>query len=192
MPTLPDLVKQIGVTTRKRSPDLMLIVNLFSPDGRYDQLYLSNYALIQIVDELSRLDGVGDVFVIGRRDYSMRVWLDPDRLASRDMTVGDVVNALREQNVQVAAGQIGQQPAAHGVDFQYTLSTLGRLTDPEQFADIIVKSGNQGEITRLRDVGRIELGARIKTSTAISTVSLRRARPFFSCPGQMPWRPRKE
>jgi multidrug efflux pump len=159
-PTLPDVVKQIGVTVRKRSPDLMLIVNLISPDGRYDQLYLSNYAMIQIRDELSRLEGVGEVFIIGQRDYSMRVWLDPARMASRDMTAGDVVRALKEQNVQVAAGQIGQQPAAKGVDFQYTLSTLGRLTEPEQFADIIVKTGDQGEITRLRDVGRIELGAK--------------------------------
>ena len=128
MPTLPDVVKQIGVTVRKRSPDLMLIVNLFSPDGRYDQLYLSNYAMIQIKDELSRLEGVGDSFILGQRDYSMRIWLDPDRLTSRGMTAGDVVRALREQNVQVAAGQIGQQPAAKGVNFQYTLSTLGRLT----------------------------------------------------------------
>jgi multidrug efflux pump len=159
-PMLPDVVKQIGVTTKKRSPDLMLIVNLFSPDGRYDQLYLSNYTMIQIVDELSRLDGVGDVFILGQRDYSMRIWLDPDRLTSRGMTAGDVVRALREQNVQVAAGQIGQQPAAKGVNFQYTLSTLGRLIEPEQFADIIIKSGDQGEITRLRDVGRVDLGAK--------------------------------
>ncbi len=160
LPILPDVVRQIGVTTKKRSPDLMLIVNLFSPDGRYDQLYLSNYTMIQIQDELARLDGVGDVFILGQRDYSMRIWLDPDRLTSRSMTAGDVVRALREQNVQVAAGQIGQQPAAQGVNFQYTLSTLGRLTEPEQFADIIIKTGDQGEITRLGDVGRVELGAK--------------------------------
>jgi len=160
MPTLPDVVKQIGVTTMKRSPDLMLIVNLISPDGRYDQLYLSNYALIQVRDELARLEGVGDAILFGQRDYSMRVWLDPDRIASRGMTAGDVVKALREQNVQVAAGRVGQQPAARGVDFQYTMSTLGRLTDPEQFAQIIVKTGDRGQITRLADVGRVDLGAR--------------------------------
>jgi multidrug efflux pump len=160
LPILPDVVRQIGVTTKKRSPDLMLIVNLFSPDGRYDQLYLSNYTMLQIVDELARLDGVGDTFILGQRDYSMRIWLDPDRLTSRGMTAGDVVKALREQNVQVAAGQIGQQPAAEGVNFQYTLSTLGRLTDPDQFAEIIIKTGIQGEITRLRDVARVDLGAR--------------------------------
>ncbi|MCY2987582.1 MAG: multidrug efflux RND transporter permease subunit [Planctomycetota bacterium] len=160
LPVLPDVVKQTGVTTIKRSPDLMLIVNLVSPDGRYDQLYLSNYALIQIQDELSRLEGVGEAFIFGRRDYSMRVWLDPDRLAARDMTAGDVVRALREQNVQVAAGQIGQQPATPGVDFQYTMSTLGRLAEPEQFADIVVKYGEDGQIIRLGDVARTDLGAK--------------------------------
>jgi multidrug efflux pump len=160
IPTLPDIVRQIGVTTKKRSPDLMLIVNLFSPDDRYDQLYLSNYTQLQIADELSRLEGVGDMFILGQRDYSMRIWLDPDRLTSRSMTAGDVVRSLREQNVQVAAGQIGQQPAAKGVNFQYTLSTLGRLTEPEEFADIIIKTGDQGEITRLGDVARVELGAK--------------------------------
>ncbi len=159
-PLLPDIVKQTGVTTSKRSPDLMMIVNLVSPDARYDQLYLSNYALLQIRDELSRLEGVGEAMVFGQRDYSMRVWLNPDRLTSRSMTAGDVVRALREQNVQVAAGQIGQQPAAPGVDFQYTMSTLGRLTEPEQFADFIVKTGEDGQVTRLRDVARVELGAK--------------------------------
>jgi multidrug efflux pump len=159
-PSLPDVVKQIGVTVKKRSPDLMCMVNLFSPDGRYDQLYLSNYALIQVMDALSRLEGVGEVMIMGQRDYSMRVWLDPAKLSSRRMTAGDVVRALREQNVQVAAGQIGQQPAARGVDFQFTMSTLGRLTEPEQFAEIVVKNGDQGQVTLLRDVGRVELGAR--------------------------------
>jgi len=159
-PTLPDIVKQVGVSVMKRSPDLMLMVHLISPNGRYDQLYLSNYAVINLADEISRLDGVGDVFVMGQRDYSMRVWLDPDRLTSLGMTAGDVVKSLREQNVQVAAGQIGQQPAAKGVDFQYTMSALGRLTEPEQFENIIVKNGEEGQIIRLRDVARVELGAR--------------------------------
>jgi multidrug efflux pump len=160
MPTLPDVVKQIGVTTMKRSPDLMMIINFVSSDGRYDQLYLSNYSLIQIRDEIARLEGVGDAMIFGQRDYSMRVWLDPDRLGMRDMTAGDVVRALREQNVQVAAGQIGQQPAAKGIAFQYTMTALGRLTQPEQFAEIIVKTGANGQIVRLGDVGRVELGAK--------------------------------
>ncbi len=159
-PGLPDIVKQIGVTVKKRSPDFILVVNLFSPGGRYDQLYLSNYAMIQLRDELARIDGVGEVMILGQRDYSMRVWIDPGQLASRDVTTGDVVRALREQNVQVAAGQVGQQPAAPGIAFQYTMTTLGRLSDPEQFADIVVKTGSEGQIVRLRDIGRVELGAR--------------------------------
>ena len=159
-PILPDIVKQVGVTVKKRSPDLMLMVHLVSPHGRYDQLYLSNYAQINLVDEISRLEGVGDIFLMGQRDYGIRVWLDPDRLTSLGMTAGDVVKALREQNVQVAAGQIGQQPASKGVDFQYTMTTLGRLTEPEQFREIIIKNGAEGQIIRLRDVARVELGAR--------------------------------
>ncbi len=160
LPTLPDVVKQIGVSTIKRSPDLMLIVNLFSPTGRYDQLFLSNFAVSRLRDELARLEGVGDAMNFGQRDFSMRVWLDPDQLASRRMTVGDVVRALREQNVQVAAGQLGQQPAAKGLDFQYTMKTLGRLTEPEQFDEIVIKTDGSGHITRLRDVARVELGAK--------------------------------
>ena len=138
----------------KRSPDLMMIINLVSPDGRYDELYLSNYALIQVRDQLTRLEGVGDAMIFGQRDYSMRVWLDPDLLSSRGLTAGDVVRSLREQNVQVAAGQVGQPPAAKGMDFQYTMTTLGRLTEPEQFADIIVKTGDGGQVVRLRRRGR--------------------------------------
>jgi multidrug efflux pump len=160
MPTLPDIVKQTGVTTKKKSPNILLVVNLFSPDRRYDQLYISNYATIQIRDELARLPGVGDVNYLGQQDYSMRVWLDPEKLQARDLTAMDVVSAVKEQNVQVAAGQIGQPPVPTGQDFQYTMSTLGRLSEPEQFADIIVKTGSAGEIVRLRDLGRIELGAK--------------------------------
>src|SRR5438477_1803107 len=157
---LPDEVKRQGVTVKKKSPMILLCVNLLSPSGRYDQLYLSNYATIQVKDALARLPGVGDVSFLGARDYSMRVWLDPTALASRGMTAADVLKALQEQNVQVAAGRIGQPPAPAGIDFQYTVNTLGRLLDPEQFADIVVKTGEHGEITRLSDVGRVELGAK--------------------------------
>src|SRR5205823_2266668 len=125
-----------------------------------DQLYMSNYATIQLKDALARIEGVGDVTIIGQQDYSMRVWLDPDKLQSRNLTVGDVIRILREQNVQVAAGQIGQPPVPQGQDFQYTLSTLGRLVEAEQFADIILKTGTDGEVTYLRDVSRTDLGAR--------------------------------
>ncbi len=159
-PTLPDVVKQIGVTVKKRSPDLMFIINLYSPKKQFDQLYMSNYALIHLKDAISRLDGVGDATIFGQRDYSMRVWLDPYKLTARNLTADDVVASLREQNVQVAAGQIGQQPATDNVDFQYTMSTLGRLIEPEQFGDIVLKTGANGQIIRLRDVARIELGAK--------------------------------
>src|SRR5712691_3704809 len=165
-PTLPDVVKAIGVTVKKRSPDILLVVNLYAEDdpetGRphYDQLYLSNYATINLQDALARVDGVGDVYSFGGQDYSMRVWLDPDKLQSRNLTAGDVIRVLREQNIQVAAGQIGQPPVPTGQDFQYTLSTLGRLVEAEQFADIILKAGTDGEVTYLKDVARTELGAR--------------------------------
>ncbi len=166
LPSLPDLVKQTGVTVKKQSPSILLVVNMYSKDDPathkpyYDQLYLSNYATIQIKDVLARVDGVGDVLEFGQQDYSMRVWLDPDKLSSRNLTAGDVLNALREQNVQVAAGQIGQPPVPAGLDFQYTMSTQGRLVEPEQFANIVLKTGANGEVTYLRDVSRSELGAR--------------------------------
>jgi multidrug efflux pump len=154
LPQLPDVVKQTGVTTKKKSPNIMLVVNLLSPDDSYDQLRLSNYATISIKDELARLTGVGDVTYLGQQDYSMRAWLDPEKLASRNLTAGDVANALREQNVQVAAGQLGQPPVPRGLDFQYTMTTLGRLSDPEQFAQIVIKVGDDGQVTRLQDVVR--------------------------------------
>jgi multidrug efflux pump len=157
---LPEEVKRQGVTVKKKSPMILLCVNLISPDGRYDQLYLSNYATIQVKDALARLSGVGDVTFLGARDYSMRVWLDPTALASRNLTAKDVLNALREQNVQVAAGRIGSPPTPTGTDFQYTLNTLGRLLEPEQFGEIVVKTGDHGDITKLSDVARIELGAK--------------------------------
>ena len=165
-PALPDVVKAIGVTVRKRSPDILLIVNLYSdtnPEtGRpyYDQLYLSNYAIIHLQDALARVEGVGDVFSFGGQDYSMRVWLDPDKMQSRNLTASDALCVLREQNVQVAAGQIGQPPIPRGQDFQYTVNTLGRLEDAEQFANIVLKSGADGEVVYLKDVARTELGAK--------------------------------
>jgi multidrug efflux pump subunit AcrB len=170
-PVLPDVVKTVGVTVKKRSPDILLVVNLYSENNPatgkpyYDTLYMSNYATIQLLDQLSRVEGVGDVFTFGGQDYSMRIWLDPNKLASRNLSAADVVKVLREQNVQVAAGQIGRAPIPQGQDFQYTLSTLGRLAEPEQFADIILNTGENGEVTYLKDVGRIELGARSMDQT---------------------------
>lgn len=159
MSKLPQEVTRQGVTTKKKSPSILLCVNLISPDARYDQLYLSNYATIQIKDTLARLDGVGDVAFLGARDYSMRVWLDPETLSARDITAGDVMAALREQNVVVPAGRLGQPPAPTGLDFQLTLNTQGRLLDVNEFGDIVVKTGEAGRITRLKDVARLELGA---------------------------------
>src|SRR5580658_3154593 len=165
-PTLPDVVRTIGVATKKRSPDILLGISLYSEDnletGRpyYDTLYLSNYATIQVKDAIARVEGVGDVVILGQQDYSMRVWLDPDKLQSRNLTVGDVIRVLREQNVQVAAGRIGQPPVPTGQDFQYTLSTLGRLVEAKEFANIVLKTGADGEVTYLKDVSRTQLGAR--------------------------------
>ena len=158
-PILPDLVKRRGVTVKKKSPSTLMIVNLYSPDKTKNSLDLSNYATIQIRDELARLEGIGDITYLGQRDYSMRVWLDPEKMSFRNMTANDVARAIEQQNIQVAAGQIGQPPVPRGQVFQYTMSTLGRLTDVEQFAEIILKTDNQGRIVRLRDVARLELGA---------------------------------
>src|SRR6516225_9795522 len=165
-PTLPDVGQAIGVAVKKRSPDVLLGISLYSEDNPetgqpyYDQLYLSNYATIQVKDAIARVEGVGDVVILGQQDYSMRAWLDPDKLQSRNLTVNDVIRVLREQNVQVAAGRIGQPPVPNGQDFQYTLSTLGRLVEADQFADMILNTGQDGEVTYLRDVSRIDLGAR--------------------------------
>src|SRR4051812_30078716 len=158
-PILPELVKRRGVQVKKKSPSILMIVNLYSPDRSRDNLYLSNYATIQLKDELARLKGVGDITYLGQRDYSMRVWLDPERMAFRNLTASDVTTAIMQQNAQVAAGQIGQPPVPSGQVFQYTMSTLGRLINPEQFGDMILKTDTQGRLVRLSDVGRIELGA---------------------------------
>lgn len=156
---LPEEVRRLGVTVTKSSPDLLLVVQMFSPDGSRDRLFVSNYALLQVREQLRRIDGVGEVRMFGAREYNIRVWLDPDRLSSLGMTADDVVAALREQNVQVAAGVLGQQPAPAGNAFQLNISALGRLSTTEQFNDIIVKSGGGQDVVRLRDVARVELGA---------------------------------
>ena len=156
---LPEDVRRLGVTTEKQSPNLTMVVHLISPDQRYDTLYLRNYATLRIKDELARLPGVGQAMIFGGGDYSMRVWLDPDRIAARGLTAGDVVNAVREQNVQVSAGNIGGPPQPAATDFTLSLNARGRLVTEEEFADIVIRSGPGGELTRLRDVARIELGA---------------------------------
>src|SRR5438552_6713373 len=159
-PRLPEEVRRFGVTTAKRSPDITLVVNLISPNGRYDKLYIDNYAYLQVKDALARVPGVGNVTVFGARDYSMRIWLDPEKVASRGLTANDVVSAIREQNQQVAAGVIGQPPMSQGVPFQLTVNAQGRLLDEQEFGDIVIKSGAGGQVTRVRDVARVELAAR--------------------------------
>src|SRR5215467_6936112 len=159
-PRLPDQVRSLGVTTKKKSPNLMMVVNLLSPDNTYDQTYISNYAFLQIRDVLNRIEGVGDVLVLGAREYSMRVWLDPDRMWARQLTTNDVVSAIQAQNVQVAAGRLGSEPARPGTEVELSVNTEGRLITPEQFRQILLKHGDRGELVYLGDVARVELGAR--------------------------------
>ncbi len=159
-PNLPEEVNRQGVSTKKKSANIILFIALTSQDGTFDELYLSNYAALNIRDQISRIKGVGDVTIFPPSDYSMRVWLNPNQLKSRGITTQDVLNEMREQNVQVAAGQIGQPPVPKGLNFQYTINVLGRLTEIEQFEDIIIKTGTDGSITRLKDVARVELGGK--------------------------------
>src|SRR5690348_12810402 len=155
---LPEEVRALGVVTEKRSPDITMVVHLTSPDGRYDPVYLRNYALLNVRNELARIPGAGQVIVFGAGDYAMRVWLDPNKVAAHDLSAGDVVQAIREQNLQVAAGVVGAPPMPEAVAYQLTVRAQGRLVDEREFGNIIIKTGASGEITRLRDVARIELG----------------------------------
>jgi multidrug efflux pump len=158
-PRLPEEVRRLGITTVKSSPDLTMVVHLLSPNERYDMTYLRNYALLNVKDRLARVDGVGQVLLFGAGDYSMRVWLDPQKVAERGLSAGDVVRAIREQNVQAAAGVVGASPGLPGVDLQLSINAQGRLQSEEEFGDIIVKTGADGAVTRLRDIARLELGA---------------------------------
>src|SRR6202165_2785514 len=157
-PQLPEEVQRNGVVTRKNSPDILMVVFMLSPDDSFDQLYISNYALLQVRDELLRLDGIGDIQMFGARDYSMRLWLDPDRIATLGLTSAEVVAVIRAQNLQITGGQIGEPPIADRA-FQPNLTFTGRLKDPKQFEDIVVRAGADGRTVRLRDVARVELGA---------------------------------
>ncbi|MGY0580210.1 MAG: efflux RND transporter permease subunit [Paraglaciecola chathamensis] len=157
-PRLPEEVQRLGIVTEKSSPDLTMVVHLTSPDERYDMLYLSNYAVLNVKDELARIEGVGQVRVFGAGDYSMRVWLDPNKVAALGLSPSNIVSAIREQNQQAAAGSLGAQPSGDS-DFQLLINVKGRLTDVEEFEDIIIKVGEQGQISRLKDVARVELGA---------------------------------
>src|SRR5712664_73253 len=183
LPKLPEEVRRLGVTTTKQSPDLTMVVHLFSPNRRYDQVYLRNYATLQVKDVLARLPGAGDVELFGSGDYAMRVWLTPDKIASRNLTASDVVAAIREQNVQVAGGVIGQQPVSNPVNFELQVNVKGRLISEEEFGNIIVKTGANGEKTLLKDLARIELGAGSYALHSLLNNKTAVAIPIFQTPG---------
>lgn len=183
MPTLPTEVQRLGVTVDKASPDLTMVVHLTSPDQRYDMLYLSNYAALNVKDELARLDGVGDVQLFGMGNYSLRVWLDPNKVASRGLTATDVVTAIREQNRQVAAGALGAPPSDAGNSFQLSINAQGRLVSEEEFENIIIRVGDNGEITRLRDIARVELGSNQYALRSLLNNQPAVAIPVFQRPG---------
>ncbi|GAC04535.1 efflux RND transporter permease subunit [Paraglaciecola chathamensis] len=182
-PRLPETVRRLGITTKKNSPDLMLVVNMYSPNGTYDQTYIANYAALQIRDQLSRIDGVGDILTFGASQYSMRVWLDPDIIASLDMTASEVVTALQGQNIQVASGTLNQSPVDAGqTAFELNVQTQGQLIEPEEFENVIIKN-QDGKIVRLRDVGRVELGAESYTTRGYLGDKKAVAMPVFQRPG---------
>jgi HAE1 family hydrophobic/amphiphilic exporter-1 len=158
-PTLPEEVKKQGVKVKKKSTNITLMVNMVSPNGSYDELYISNYTTTRVKDVLARIPGVSEVNIMGAKDFGMRIWLDPIRMKARGLTTIDVIDALREQNIQVAAGQIGGAPSPKDQPFEYSITTLGRLESVEQFENIIVKTGVQGRVVRIKNIARVELGA---------------------------------
>ncbi|WP_395376301.1 efflux RND transporter permease subunit [Marinicella sp. W31] len=182
-PRLPEEVRRLGVVTQKNSPDLMMVVNLFSPDGTYDQTYIGNYAILQMRDRLRRIEGVGDIRLFGASEYAMRVWLDPDLINSFNMTAGDVIQALRSQNVQVASGILNQTPQPNQLGIELSVQTQGRLVDPEEFESIVVKSGEDGRIVRLSDVAEVELGAQDYVTRGYLGEYPAVALPVFQRPG---------
>src|SRR5882672_7321109 len=183
LPKLPEEVRRLGITTTKQSPDLTMVVHLFSPNGRYDDVYLRNYATLQVKDVLARIPGAGDVQVFGSGDYAMRVWLNPDKIAAQNLTASDVVNAIREQNVQVAAGAVGQQPVRDAVNFELQINAKGRLLSEEEFGQVIIKTGPHGEKTLLKDIARLELGASGYSLRSLLNNKTAVALPIFQSPG---------
>jgi multidrug efflux pump len=183
LPKLPEEVRRLGVTTTKQSPDLTMVVHLFSPNDRYDEVYIRNYATLQVKDVLARIPGAGDVRVFGSGDYAMRIWLNPDKIAARNLTASDIVSAIREQNVQIAAGAIGQQPVSSPVNFELQVNAKGRLITAEEFGQIIVKTGPHGEKTLLKDVARIELSADSYALRSLLNNKKAVALPIFQTPG---------
>ncbi len=182
-PRLPEEVRRLGVIVDKSSPNFLMVVHLLSPDGRYDPTYVSNYATLHVRDQLARLPGVSDVQMFGARDYSMRIWLDPEKIAQRGLSAGDVLAGLRRQNVQVAAGSLGGEPQAAGAAFEWTVQAPGRLVDPSSFADVVVATGKDGALVRVSDIGRVELGAQNYATEASLNGKSAIAIPVFQRPG---------
>jgi multidrug efflux pump len=183
LPRLPQETQQLGVTTVKSSPDLTMVVHLLSPDGRYDDVYLRNYAVINVKDRLARLQGIGDVRLFGSGDYAMRIWLDPRKVAERGLAASDVVTAIKNQNLDVAAGVIGSSPSVPGVDYQVAVNARGRLNTPEEFGEIVIRTAPDGAVTRLKDVARIELGASQYALRSLLNNHSAVAIPIFQAPG---------
>ncbi|MBT33429.1 MAG: hydrophobe/amphiphile efflux-1 family RND transporter [Thalassobius sp.] len=182
-PRLPEQVRRMGVTTRKNSPDLMLVINMFSPDDTYDQIYIANYATLQVKDVISRIKGVGNMGMFGASEYSMRIWLNPDVIASMDLSAGEILSALRNQNIQIASGNLNQPPTGDQHAFELSVQTKGRLQEIEEFENIIVKSGKDGRIVRVKDVGRVELGAASYATRGYLGDKKAVALPVFQRPG---------
>ena len=182
-PRLPEDVRRLGISVRKASPDLMMVVHMTSPDGSRDQQYISNYATLYVKDVLTRIDGVGNVNIFGARDYSMRIWLDPAQIAARGLTSSEVVASLRAANLQVAAGAINQPPATSPGAFTLSVKTLGRLSSIEQFENIVVRAEEGGEVVRVRDIARVELGSQDYTVNAYLNNQTATALVLFQKPG---------
>ena len=184
LPRVPDIVRQIGVTTEKSSPNLTMVVHLVSPDNSHDALYLRNYGQLNVRDELLRIPGMGSVIMFGAGDYAMRTWLDPAKLAARSLTTGEVITAIREQNAQVAAGTVGASPAPAGTEFQLAVNTQGRLASEEEFADIIVRTDpSTGGLIRIRDLGRVELSSGTYSLRSLLNNKEAAAIAIFQAPG---------
>lgn len=182
-PRLPESVRRLGITTKKISPDMLLVVNMYSPNKTYDQTYMGNYAVLQLRDEIARIKGVGDIQIFGAAEYAMRIWLDPDKIATLDITAGEVVAALRAQNVQIASGTLNTLPSGSQSAFEVNIQTQGKLVSPEQFENVIIKSGEDGRIVRLKDVGRVELGAQNYATKGYLGKDPAIAMPIFQQPG---------
>ena len=182
-PRLPEASRRLGITTKKISPDILLVVNMYSPEKTYDQIYMGNYAALQLKDELARIKGIGDIQIFGAAEYAMRIWLDPDKISNLDMTAGEVVAALRAQNVQIASGTLNTLPSGNQSAFEINIQTQGKLVTPEQFENVIIKSNEGGRLVRLKDIGRVELGAQNYATTGYLGKDPAIAMPVFQQPG---------